>query len=84
MKLSKAQQEILDLINSGWELGRYGGIEPRYAIQKGGLGYGGEAKTVNSKTIWALLKHKLIKQINVGDWNPARFKVVSKQSEEET
>lgn len=81
MKLSKAQQELLNLMNSGWELGRYGGAEPRYSIQEGGLGRGGKAKTVNIKTVWALLDRRLIKQVNDSSWYPTKFIVVSKQSE---
>lgn len=80
MKLSKAQQEILDLMNNGWELGKYGGLEPKYSIQKGGLGRGGESKIINYRTILALYKKGLIKSI--GGWNPERFHLVATKEED--
>jgi len=53
MKLSKTQLEVLRLMNEGWELGRnndggWGGRQ--WWMQKGGLGYGGDDKTINSAT----------------------------------
>lgn len=56
-KLNKAQQDILDKIRSGWELGRYesvGGIT--FAIQRGGLGRDGEVHPVNIRTAYALIE----------------------------
>ena len=63
MKLSKTQLEIIQLMKEGWELGRdgsscYGGRQ--WWMQKGGLGYGGEDKTVSSATAWKLYHLGLI------------------------
>lgn len=61
MKLSKVQQEVLDLMANGWELGRSEGFVSRCWLQKGGLGRGGEAKDVRSTTLRKLWVLELIK-----------------------
>lgn len=59
--LSKAQLNVLRLMNSGWELAaRYGGYSPRAWIQKGGARHGGESKTVSFATVRALCRRNLI------------------------
>ena len=73
MKLSKAQQEVLDLMKNGWELGKYGGIDPRYTLQEGGLGRGGKSRSLNYKTVYILFKKGLIKSI--GGFSPERFRL---------
>ena len=61
MKLSKKQQEVIDLMNNGWELGQTTGYSSRTWLQKGGIGRGGEAKTISSSTLLALHKKRVIK-----------------------
>ena len=53
-KLTPTQQEVIDLIKQGWELGSSLSIDGRCWIQKGGLGKGGEAKNVSSSTVHTL------------------------------
>ena len=79
MKLSKAQQEIIDLMNDGWELGCYSWGKYTYSIQKGGLGRGGESRRVNAGIIHALHKRGLIK--SVGGWNPEKLHLVATKEE---
>lgn len=62
MRLSKVQQDILDKMHNGWELGLNGGIDVYCRIQKGGLGRGGEVKTVSCATLWALQERGLIER----------------------
>lgn len=63
MKPSKAQQEILDLMANGWELGLCHGLAPRYWLQKGGLGKGGEIKNIRSAVPCKLVDLGLIKGV---------------------
>lgn len=60
MKLSKAQQRIVDLMNDGWELGYYDGLGGGYRIQKGGLGSGGDSERVRCDTAYSLIKKAVI------------------------
>ena len=53
-KLTPLQQEVIDLIGQGWELGSSLGIDGRCWIQKSGLGKGGESKNVSSSTVRTL------------------------------
>lgn len=53
-KLTPTQQEVMDLINQGWELGSSSGIDGGCWIQKGGLGKGGKSKPVSSSTVHTL------------------------------
>lgn len=60
-KLSKAQQEVVDLMRSGWELSASMAFDRRTWLQKGGTGRGGEMKRVSGATLYALWKAKAIK-----------------------
>ena len=53
-KLTPIQQEVIDLMKQGWELGSSLDLSGRCWLQKGGLGRGGESKTVTSSTIRTL------------------------------
>lgn len=53
-KLTPIQQEVIDLMKQGWELGGSMGIGSRSWLQKGGLGKGGESKEVKSSTVHTL------------------------------
>ncbi len=53
-KLTPDQQEVMDLIEQGWELGKDTTINGRCWIQKGGLDKGGESKNVNFSTLRTL------------------------------
>ncbi len=61
VKLSKTQQEVVDLIKSGWELGQ-GGSSSNYRVwlQFGGVGRGGESKTISKATLRMLLKKEIV------------------------
>ena len=61
MKLSKAQQEVVDLMREGWELGVSTDFTGRCWLQKGGCGKGGETKDVRSTTVGALREAGVIK-----------------------
>ena len=50
-KLTANQQEVIDLIKQGWELGSSISINGKCWIQKGGLGRGGESKMVSNSTV---------------------------------
>lgn len=62
MKLSKAQQFVIDKMRNGWELGQSNSMVcDRCCIQKGGIGRGGEAVTVSRATKQALFDRGLIR-----------------------
>ena len=54
LKLSKTQETIVALMNDGWALGLDGTMIGRAWMQKGGLGCGGETRTVSLATFYAL------------------------------
>jgi hypothetical protein len=60
-KLSKAQQEVIDLMRDGWQLGLYGGMHSDCRLQKGGCGKGGPTRPIRRATAVALLAADLIK-----------------------
>jgi len=60
MKLSPAQEEVLNLMANGWELGQSTTYDGRSWLQQGGVGKGGKSKTISANTIHALFKRKLI------------------------
>ena len=68
IKLSPNQIEVINLMKEGWELGRNctsgRDIGRQWWMQKGGLGRGGEAKTINSATAWKLYHLGLITKPN--------------------
>jgi len=53
-KLSARQQEVIDLLSNGWELGWGLDIGGTCWIQKGGAGRGGESRKVSIATARAL------------------------------
>ncbi len=60
MKLSLRQQEVIDLMKTGWQLGINYGFNTHTWIQKDGCGKGGDAKNVHGSTVFALENRKLI------------------------
>jgi len=60
MKLSEPQQEVICLMQEGWELGQSLVINGRAWMQKNGLGRGGESKDVRAQTFRALVRKGLI------------------------
>jgi len=54
MKLTKAQQRVLDKMRHGWQLGHDMTLNGRYWLQQGGCGRGGEFQTVPYPTVHAL------------------------------
>ncbi len=58
--LSKNQQEVLDFMKKGWELGSSMGFDSRCWLQKDGCGRGGLSKDVNGNTFYALYQRNLI------------------------
>lgn len=60
-KLSKTQQEVVNLMRSGWELSASMTFDRRTWLQKGGTGRGGEMKRVSGATLHALWKAKVLK-----------------------
>lgn len=62
MKLTSKQQEVLDMMASGWELGSSTTTDGHAWIQQGGIGKGGKSKNVHTGTVQALYDRKLITQ----------------------
>ncbi len=62
MKLSKPQQNIIDKMANGWELGWSHSFLVRCWLQKGGIGAGGQSEDVSDRSVSALFKQGLIKQ----------------------
>lgn len=64
-KPTPAQQEVINHMAAGWQLGRNSGfgnrIPPREWLQKGGIGKGGESKPVRGGTVMSLTDKGLIK-----------------------
>lgn len=60
MKLSNAQQHVIDRMKQGWQLGNSMTIGGRFWIQSGGCGSGGPSEDVNANTVQALVKRRLI------------------------
>lgn len=54
MKPTKKQQEVLDLMHEGWELGSDMGWNPFAWLQKNGLGRGGATVKVSMATLHSL------------------------------
>ena len=55
-KVTKLQQEVLDLLKAGWELGVTSRlVERRVWMQKDGLGKGGETRKIRMSVFEALL-----------------------------
>lgn len=66
MKISEAQIKLLQLMDSGWQLGTSSGITSRTWLQKGGCGKGGESRRVNTNTKHALWEKGLIELDKIG------------------
>ena len=64
MKLSKAQQNVIDKMLDGWELGWSHSWGRSCWLQKGHIGEGGKSEDVKCSTAEALFKRGLIKQRN--------------------
>ena len=61
-KLTKAQQDVIDKMKNGWELGRntsFFSASPCW-IQEGGIGYGGKSQNVSLSTFMVLWNMELI------------------------
>lgn len=54
-KPTQYQQDILDKMRNGWELGQDHGISGRCRIQQGGLGKGRKTEDVRFTTVASLL-----------------------------
>jgi hypothetical protein len=64
MKLSKAQQEIVDKMREGWALGKSSAWGKNSCwIQNGGPGKGGETRHISISTLKCLLESGAIEQI---------------------
>jgi hypothetical protein len=62
-KLSANMKDVIELIRKGWELGmsrRYLRTSHPYYLQKGGVGKGGQTKTIHSRTVHGLLDRRLV------------------------
>jgi hypothetical protein len=59
MKITPAQQKIINMMNGGWNLGR--SHCGRSWLQKGGIGRGGEVLSVRSDVFLKLYKNGFIK-----------------------
>ena len=78
-KLSKPQQEVIDLMRDGWELGTSMIMDSRSWLQKGGCGRGGDTKEVNASTKHALYVRGLIER-KTTEFPLVTWKLVDEQS----
>ena len=62
--LSKAQQEVVDLLTDGWDLGVSMSMDGLCWLQRGGIGRGGASKTVSKATVSALCRKGVIRQVS--------------------
>lgn len=61
--LSKTQQEVVDLMRDGWQLGTAGGFSATHPwLQKGGCGRGGKSKSISMSTFSALFRAGIIEK----------------------
>lgn len=65
MKLNAKQQDVLDKMASGWQLGYTIGTRSPgwYSLQKGGQGFGGDSMHIHGNTVDSLQRRGLIKRI---------------------
>jgi len=77
VKLSRAQQDVIDHMRDGWELAQ-SLPTGRVWLQKGGWGSGGEGKPVLPSTAVALMDRKLI-ELNRSDRYALTFKLTEQQ-----
>jgi hypothetical protein len=61
MKLSEKQQQVIDLMQDGWQLGMDNFNNGRTWLQKNGIGHGGDCIDVRRNTVESLEKKGLIK-----------------------
>jgi len=77
-KLSKKLKEILELMNTGWELGIDHFNQERRWVQKGGCGFGGESKDIHKNAnIKFLIFDGLIKS-NGYDYPTETYRITNK------
>ena len=62
IKLTDKQKDILIKMDTGWQLAEYMTLDGGCMIQKGGIGYGGEAISLRRDMAIYLWKKGLIKQ----------------------
>lgn len=62
MKLSKSQQQVVDKMRDGWELGYSSGFFTRSWLQKNGIGKGGETINVRVNTFLLLRDKNVIEK----------------------
>ena len=62
MKLSKAQQAVVDLMREGWSLCKSTTFDGTAWLQERGCGRGGKTRNVNLNTFSALLDRGIIKR----------------------
>lgn len=65
MKTKLTQDEIVQLLKDGWELGWYvgwGGRNGHFALQRNGLGKGGEVVYPHGSMVRALIKKGVIER----------------------
>jgi len=72
MKLSPAQQTVIDLMSDGWQLGRDMGFQGTCWLQQGGVGRGGKTKPVSSATLMALYREGIIVPVDY-HWPMEKF-----------
>lgn len=64
IKLSKLQQDVIDKLREGWELGLSMTMDGGAWMQKDGLGRGGESMNVKKNTFFALRDKGIIKRVS--------------------
>lgn len=64
MKLTKTQQEVVDLLKQGWELAIGRDFHGGCWVQEGGIGRGGRARNIRSDTAHALVKKGVVRCVS--------------------
>lgn len=75
MKISEAQQRVLDLMKEGYELGHYTGIYSNVRLQYNRLGSGTHTVGVNKNTFLSMRKNKLIVRSEERGYNLTVYKI---------
>lgn len=74
-KLSKAQQEVVDLMKAGWALCQDRSFRGGYWLQQDGCGRGGKHKRLNANTAFALFQRGLLVSDDPDRWPTTSYRL---------
>lgn len=73
-KISSTQAFVLNLLSNGWELGHSKGFKQNAWVQKGGVGRGGESRSISMATFNCLIEIKAI-EITTSGYPTDKYKI---------